>query len=603
MGDIIIYNKKKEKMNLKHLYIYMDEIINKSLNEGNIHFFITINFQEDIKSNIILKKKIKELEKLLNEIELISWYNIISELNKNENQHLHGILAVKSLLGYNNVLENNIKFFLINNYEIDIKLNTCWNFLDIKKSWRYLYKEYEKKKGIEKENKKIKKLDPIFEEIDTLNLKKLKKKIIILKCDTKQIEFFSNIKKFIEIEEMNNFNFNFLSGVKIVEKDYTERQILFLWEYFLSINNMVIYKNTIYIKIENSMISYKEFYKIDFLYDNFTDIIYFFKKNFKFQFENFDELNFITKFLKNKEDKIVRLKEFSKRKVNFNFNVLEFKDGIYSILQNKFIRKNKFEKNNNIKLEELLKEKGSVTIKYYNNSYENLKEPVLWLEGIEKVLGLKKRSDSFSDKIAACLKKDDIKWLLIYIAYIFHHSTNELNKQNTLYIWGPSNTGKTTLIVNLFINYFGKENIGLISNNKNFEYQHIIGKNLLIFDEFDIEKTNIDSFKKLISKELILGEKKGKEPELINPTPILISSNYNLDNKLNLNDNRQAILNRLKTINFKEKFRENEMDENINNKLKNEEAKIIIYCNKIYFNLIKKGKRTRTNNIELIEKI
>ena len=78
---------------------------------------------------------------------------------------------------------------------------------------------------------------------------------------------------------------------------------------------------------------------------------------------------------------------------------------------------------------------------------------------------------------------------------------------------------------------------------------------MLIFDEFDIEKINIENFKKLISKELILGEKKGKEPELIEPKPIIISSNYSLENKLNLNDNKEAITNRLKSINFKEKIK------------------------------------------------
>jgi phage/plasmid-associated DNA primase len=102
---------------------------------------------------------------------------------------------------------------------------------------------------------------------------------------------------------------------------------------------------------------------------------------------------------------------------------------------------------------------------------------------------------------------------------------------------------------------------------------------------------------------MVLGEKKGKEAEIIKPTPILISSNYDLENKLNLDDNKEAILNRLKTINFKEKFNNNEIDININEKLKNEEAKIIIYCNRVYFNWIKNGKKTRMDDIKLIEKI
>ena len=54
---------------------------------------------------------------------------------------------------------------------------------------------------------------------------------------------------------------------------------------------MAICQNKIYIKISESMISYKEFCKIDFLYENLSDIFYFFKKNFKFQFDNFDEFD------------------------------------------------------------------------------------------------------------------------------------------------------------------------------------------------------------------------------------------------------------------------------------------------------------------------
>lgn len=576
MGDIIIKNIK-EKFNKKKLFIYMDEIIIRSINEGNLHFFITINFIEKIDKKKELEIKIKKLENIIEEIELLSWYNIVSEKNLNKNYHLHIILAIKSLIGFNNIIENNIKFYLINNYEIDSKVDILWNFIDIKKSWRYIFKDFEKKEN------------------DNLNIIKIK--------EDEEDDKFKNLKNIIKIRKINKNEFDFLKGVKLDEKNYNERQLIFLWEYYLILNNIVIYKEKLYKKIENTMISYEEFNKIEYMYENFSEIFFFFKKNFKIQFENFDELNFVSKFVKNKNDKITRLVEFSGKNANFNFNILEFKDGIYSILHNKFIRTNKFNKKNEINLENILIKKEIITIKFYNYSFENIQEPKMWLNSVEKVLGLKKRGNSLNDKIAKFLKEDDIKWLLIYIAYIFHYSTNELKKQNTLYIWGPSNTGKTTLIINLFIKFFKKENIGLISNNKNFEYQHLINKNLLIFDEFDINKINIDNFKKLISKELILGERKNKEPELINPTPMIISSNYNLESKLNLDENKEAILNRLKIINFSEKFEDYEMEENINKELEKEEGKIIVYCNRVYFNWIKKGKKTRTNDIKLLKKI
>lgn len=609
MNEIIIPKKEKieNNINKKYLFIYMDEVISKSLNNGNIHFFITINTQEEIKSENKISKKIIKLEEKINEIEMISWYNITAEKNKNKNFHIHCILSITSIIGYNDTIKDNVRNFLVNQFEIDTKVDVCWKFIDIKKAWRYLYKE-DKNNIKNEEKKKVEKLEPesiLDPKIEINNSKKIReeKKIIILKTKKNNSKLFENISKIIKTEELIEKKYDNLKGIKIEEQKSNERQIIFLWEYFLVINEIVINNNKIFIKIENSMISYKKLGELDFLYENISTIFLFFKREFPFQFNNFDELNFIAKFLKNKEEKLNRFREFSKRNINFNFNILEFKDGIYSIIHNKFIRTNKFDQNYEINLKTILTNKEIFTIKFYNCSFENLKEPTVWLKSIEKVLGLKKRSNNLKDKIVNFFNEDSIDWLLIYIAYVFHYSTNELNKKNTLYIWGPSNTGKTTLIINLFINYFGKENIGLISNNKNFEYQHIINKNLLIFDEFDIDKINLESFKKLINKELVLGEKKGKEPEIIKPTPVIISSNYSLEYKLNLYENKEAIENRLFKINFKEKFKEEEMISDINEKLKEEEAKIIIYCNKEYFKKIREGKKKRMNDIKLIEKI
>ena len=46
-------NKKYDfliNFNLKHLFLSFDELIINSLNEGNMYFFITINFFKDIKN-------------------------------------------------------------------------------------------------------------------------------------------------------------------------------------------------------------------------------------------------------------------------------------------------------------------------------------------------------------------------------------------------------------------------------------------------------------------------------------------------------------------------------------------------------------------------
>jgi hypothetical protein len=46
---------------------------------------------------------------------------------------------------------------------------------------------------------------------------------------------------------------------------------------------------------------------------------------------------------------------------------------------------------------------------------------------------------------------------------------NLFDKQATQFIYGKSNTGKTTLIVDILSNYYGSENIGSIINARNFK--------------------------------------------------------------------------------------------------------------------------------------
>lgn len=556
--------------NQKTVNILLDEIISNSLNDGNLHFFITINFEKNIKKNEDLVLKLVHLNELLTKnIQLISWYQICWELNSNENYHLHLIIAVRSIIGYNNVITNNIQYFLRNNYELDTQVKFCKDFINIKKSWCYILKEYKKNNN---------------------------SKIYIIE---RYNEIFNSIKIVFKIIKFNT-QWDWILGKIAINNKYDINIILSLWSYYFIINDLSIFNNKIYKKINKSMISYKEINNLESIYDDFKNIYTFFLSIFEIHFKNFDIVNFIGSNLINKEDKIKRFIDYTTNKINLNYNVMEFTDGVYFILYNQFFRKDKFSQQHNISLEKCLQKKNIQTSKYYNCSFSNLNEPKKWLEGLEKVLGFKEIKTT-GDKILNLFQgNEDAKWLLIYIAYIFHYSTNELNKKSTLYIWGASNTGKTTMVINPLINYFGKENIALFSNNKNFEYQNIQNKKLLILDEFDFSKTNIDNFKKILSGELILGEKKNKDPHIIEHLPIIISSNQNPDFGLNMIENKQAILNRIKSINFKNKIKDLEQELDIKKELLKEEAKIILYCNRVYFNYIKKEKNIKIKKLKLI---
>lgn len=97
-----------------------------------------------------------------------SWHLIISEKNKNNNYHLHLILCVRSCIGYNDIIENNILFYLRNNYEMGTKINFCLKFIDIKKTLKYLFKDFEKKNNLEiwdqLENNKIIKISALIKQ-------------------------------------------------------------------------------------------------------------------------------------------------------------------------------------------------------------------------------------------------------------------------------------------------------------------------------------------------------------------------------------------------------------------------------------------------------
>jgi polynucleotide 5'-kinase involved in rRNA processing len=42
-------------------------------------------------------------------------------------------------------------------------------------------------------------------------------------------------------------------------------------------------------------------------------------------------------------------------------------------------------------------------------------------------------------------------------------------KQSTLFIHGPSDSGKTLLLANILLEYFGSENVGSMVSAKNFK--------------------------------------------------------------------------------------------------------------------------------------
>jgi len=104
-------------------------------------FFIIINFEKNINEIENLKK----LNKLLVNLNFWSWHIFVSEKYKSGFYHVYCLLVIRSCIGYNDIINNNLLFYIRNKYEINTKVDLCRKFIDVKKSLKYIFKELRNK--------------------------------------------------------------------------------------------------------------------------------------------------------------------------------------------------------------------------------------------------------------------------------------------------------------------------------------------------------------------------------------------------------------------------------------------------------------------------
>ena len=389
-----------------------------------------------------------------------------------------------------------------------------------------------------------------------------------------------------------DINMDELKGIKLKDNIINQGLLVNLLQYYLILNNYHIYNDNIYLKIKESNISYKLVGQItEVLYDKFQEnVVVFFLRYFSGLFEGFD-FNYILKtfFIKSKSI-IESLKDISTNKIQPDFSLMEFSDGIYSITYNTFIPNKDFNKYNI---------SNKFTIKYYDKSYNWIRKnkPENWLKGLQNALNIQNIKDLESN--------EQFLYIIKSISSIFQ---KERFKQSTLFIHGQSNTGKTTLMVKPLENYFGRDNIGSIISAKNFKWQDLIGKIIAIIDEGRYNQSMSSDLLKITGQENIIVEKKYSKNHIeIEPLPLFILSNILFkDNNEEINE---ALYNRMLIIEFinilsKEHLNDSDIFK-IN--IKDEEANIIIYCNKLLFKIFKEKKKYKNINkilgINKIEKL
>lgn len=227
-------------------------------------------------------------------------------------------------------------------------------------------------------------------------------------------------------------------------------------------------------------------------------------------------------------------------KINFNF--IEFNDCIYNIDNGEVLTINP----------------DIICFKYFNKNLENIKKPKAWLEILEN-----------------SYEKSTIKLFCKWFGKLFRKHEP---RDKRIFLSGPSESGKTSLLL-VLKEFYGKNLIGLISQQNDFNLSNVINSKVIIGEEFNSISITREQFLIMCEGGDLLVSRKHKNDTLVTfNMGIIWLSNKPLDYD---DYNSGAINSRI--INFElnklEKINRNKRKEIID-----ETAEVLIYCNEIYLN-------------------
>lgn len=451
-------------------------------------------------------------------------------MGENNRPHHHIIISCKNILGYNTEFIYNIRdYFRKNLNEWDVIVDILLNFKEYKNRFNYLFKENAE-----------------------LNIIFFNSKLYNLYNDDLSIYNLNIIFIF------SNLNFPETGSCSKINSEYDEYTIINIINFFFSYKYIYIYKDILYEKIENTILSYKKLFLItdltNYLINIFEELLFV----FEIQMKNIDLYMLKIKYFYKIEQLIERTNQFIINKIIIKFDLIEFKDGVYSLSKDKFLKKDLLI-NYNIK--------NVGTLKYYNKTYKNLKLPLEWKNLIEETLD----------------NKEDAIKLFEYFATLFNKNDDLLGKKRIIYIKGKPSTGKTTLLTKIIYSFFGEENIGTVSGNSNFSLESLLQKELAVLDEAEHLKLNAGFLLKITelnNPQTI--DRKYKKAAILKSLKIIFLSNNEI--KLKKNIVQDAFNKRIQMFEFNKQLPDEiKLYKAIIDMIIKEEINIIIYCNKLFF--------------------
>ena len=244
-------------------------------------------------------------------------------------------------------------------------------------------------------------------------------------------------------------------------------------------------------------------------------------------------------------------------------SILEFKDGLYFIEKNCLVRWDRY----NYELNWYMFDNNYWCRNYYPMYCRQLNKPKLWLTFLYETLEN---------------SEEELEKFVLLFAYLFHSKrfiVEEMNeKQSTMLIVGESNTGKSQLASKLLSDFYGVDNIGIVSRGGQFVLEQASESSVIIFDDFDFTKGMRGMLLKMFQGLPVNVNRKYKSDKIM----AIKGQSIILANTKEPIFNDKAFANRIKTFKFL-KVIENTGDKKLLKQLENEIPKIVIYCNKKLF--------------------
>lgn len=601
-NENLLFNNDKKKTFNKLFRNYLDIFI-KSLNaEGVLFFGFTLNYPNFIKDStnawILIHDRVEELLHLLKiNIELLEFVYVSIEChgerqaerenilnleegstqnnNKNINKkkkkniyeqtldisleeqrtlkglpHLHGIIGIRSLIGKNPELCNQLQKMLVFHigYE-DVLIKQLNTIKQIKGYWNYVIKE---------QNYNFHRFSYfssffnhyylIFEDfVNRYNF------------DDKYIGWGGDY-----IKDAKSNNIKGIGTFKI--KDHNI--LIYLFNLFLTIKQIKINNNNLYHKIDRSKFSWERISELNYLRLNSFNILDELIKISPVQLESNKQM-IKNKFVDIIDDVIIKIQKnnYFLPNIEFTKNILEFKEGLYFMNYDYFFNYDDQRLNIN-KL-------NFNCSKYFNKTYKYCSEnkPEEWLKLIGRNFLVNENSNE--------IDQDKLNEFCANLGSYFN-SIKVLNKKKkTICIEGVSDSGKSGLIISLLTEVLGEENIATGFNyGGQFAFEHLEKKVILICDEFKYFKNNRSDLLKIMNNETIAIDKKGiQKKDFIFKGTVLFAFNQKTNQEF-LDD--PAFINRILLYSFTKKL-EN-INLNIKKILDDELPQIVLHCNKLFFN-------------------